>query len=92
MVWIFARELLARGLTSPAGQGDVHIWPCLDAIGRATVIIELCSLDGELVAQAGTQDISRFVNRSLATVPADTETDHMDIDQLINQLLQPEPS
>ena len=56
------------------------------------MIIELCSLDGELVAQAGAQDISRFVNRSLATVPADTETDYLDIDQLIDQLVQPEPS
>ncbi len=75
VVWTFARDLLARGLTGPAGVGDVHIWPCLDAEGAATVIIELCSPDGELVAQARTRDIYQFLSRSLAAVPAGAETD-----------------
>jgi hypothetical protein len=92
VVWTFARELLSRGLTDPAGEGDVHIWPCLDASGRATVIIELRSPDGELVAQARTQDVYRFVSRSLASVPAGMECAHMDVDQLIEQLLQTEIS
>ena len=89
VVWTFARDLLARGLTGPAGEGDVHIWPCVDADGGATVIIELCSPDGELVAQARTRDIYQFLGRSLAAVPAGTETDRIDLDQLIDQLLQP---
>ena len=89
VVWTFARDLLARGLSGPAGLGDVHIWPCVDADGGATVIIELCSPDGELVAQAGTRDIYQFLGRSLAAVPAGTETDGIDLDQLIDQLLQP---
>jgi hypothetical protein len=90
VVWTFARELLSRGLTDPAGEGDVHVWPCLDANGRATVIIELCSPDGELVAQARTQDVYRFVSRSLAAVPAGTESANMDVDHLIDQLLRSE--
>ncbi|CUR60407.1 Sporulation and cell division protein SsgA (modular protein) [metagenome] len=90
VVWTFARDLLSRGLTDPAGEGDVHIWPCLDANGRATVIIELCSPDGELVAQAKTQDVYRFVSRSLAMVPAGMEASHCDIDNMIDQLLNSE--
>ena len=35
VVWTFARDLLVRGLTAPAGDGDVHVWPCLDAAGDA---------------------------------------------------------
>jgi Streptomyces sporulation and cell division protein, SsgA len=89
VVWTFARDLLARGLSGPAGEGDVHIWPCLDAQGNATVIIELCSPDGELVAQARTLDVYPFLNRTLAAVPAGTETVRIDLDQLIDQLLQP---
>jgi hypothetical protein len=89
VVWAFARDLLVRGLGGPAGQGDVHIWPRLDAEGCATVIIELCSPDGELVVQAGTRDVYQFLGRSLAAVPAGTETDRIDLDQLIDQLLQP---
>ncbi|MPZ60404.1 MAG: SsgA family sporulation/cell division regulator, partial [Propionibacteriales bacterium] len=41
--WVFARDLLTEGVFAPAGDGDVHIWPCLDASGRAVVIIELSS-------------------------------------------------
>lgn len=90
VVWTFARDLLSRGLSEPAGDGDVHVWPCLDADGRAVVIIELCSPDGELVAQARTQDIYRFVSRSLALVPAGLESAHLDMDVLIDQLLGPQ--
>jgi hypothetical protein len=89
VVWAFARDLLVRGLTGPAGEGDVHIWPCVDAEGCATVIIELCSPDGELVAQARTRDLYPFLSRSLAAVPAGTETDWIDLDQLVERLLQP---
>ncbi|MEJ7743255.1 MAG: SsgA family sporulation/cell division regulator [Nocardioidaceae bacterium] len=28
--WVFARDLLAEGLYEPTGDGDVHVWPCLD--------------------------------------------------------------
>jgi hypothetical protein len=87
VVWTFARELLSRGLTTPTGEGDVHIWPCLDTAGRAVVIIELSSPDGELIAQAPTQDVYRFVSRSLALVPAGLESAYVDLDELIVQLL-----
>jgi hypothetical protein len=86
VAWTFARDLLARGLTDPAGEGNVHLWPCLDASGRAAVTIELCSPDGELVVRARTADIYRFVSRSLAAVPAGLENDHLDLDHLIEQL------
>jgi hypothetical protein len=91
VVWTFARELLTRGLTDPSGEGDVHIWPSLDTVGRAMVIIELCSPDGDLVAQARTQDIYHFVSRSLAAVPAGEESDFLDLDQLIDQVLRSAP-
>lgn len=87
VVWTFARDLLTRGLTTPAGEGDVHVWPCLDADGQAVVIVELSSPDGELVAQARTQDVYRFTSRSLALVPAGLESTHIDMDSLIEQLL-----
>jgi len=90
VVWTFARDLLSRGLTTPTGEGDVHVWPCLDANGRAVVIVELTSPDGELVAQARTSDVYRFVSRALAVVPAGLESGRMDMDALIEQLLRAE--
>ncbi|MCW2822354.1 MAG: sporulation protein SsgA, partial [Marmoricola sp.] len=33
VVWTFARELLAEGLYTPSGDGDVQVWPCLSQNG-----------------------------------------------------------
>lgn len=87
VVWTFARDLMVRGLTAPAGDGDVHVWPCLDAAGNAVVIVELNSPDGELLVQIPTKDLYRFVQRSLASVPLGTESEHLDLDMLIDQLM-----
>ena len=87
VVWTFARDLLRQGLTDPAGEGDVHIWPCLDENGGAVVVVELSSPDGELVAQAPTREVTRFVNRTLARVPAGTESEYLDLDLLVAELL-----
>ena len=86
VVWTFARDLLTRGLTAPAGEGDVHVWPCLNSTGRAVVIIELRSPDGELLVQAPALELTAFVNRTLALVPTGTESSQFDIDELIGQL------
>ena len=86
VVWTFARELLIGGLTAPAGEGDVHVWPCLDTAGRAMVIIELNSPDGELLVQVPSRELHRFVNRTLSAVALGGEGDFLDLDQLILQL------
>ena len=87
VVWTFARDLLSGGLTGPVGEGDVHVWPSFDAAGEGVVIIELSSPDGELLAHAPSDDVTRFVNRTLARVPAGTEGALIDVDSLIGQLL-----
>jgi hypothetical protein len=86
VVWNFARELLITGLTDPAGEGDVYVWPCLDPEGRPIVVIELSSPDGELLVQGPARDVSDFVAHTTAAVPVGTESDHIDVDDLIDQL------
>jgi hypothetical protein len=78
--WTFGRELLAAGLYEPTGDGDVHVWPCLDADGRAVVIIELCSPDGEALVQAQTGDLTAFVDRMSRAVQPGRESENMDVD------------
>src|SRR3954471_13689464 len=66
--WTFGRDLLIGGLYEPTGDGDVHVWPCLDNDAHPVVIIELCSPDGEALVQARTSDIVAFVDRMTAAV------------------------
>lgn len=85
--WVFGRDLLARGLFSPTGDGDVHVWPCLDSLGRAVTIIELTSPEGEALMQAQSQELSDFLRLTEALVPSGSEAMHVNMDQVLAQLL-----
>ena len=88
--WTFGRELLTEGLYEPAGDGDVHVWPCLDSSGHAVVIIELCSPDGEALVQARTGDLQSFVERMNQAVARGSESDLVDVDAAIAAILAAE--
>ena len=81
--WTFGRDLLIGGLYEPTGDGDVHVWPCLDNEGEPVVIIELCSPDGEALVQVRTTAITAFVERMTAAVAPGSEADYMDVDAAI---------
>jgi hypothetical protein len=83
--WTFGRDLLIGGLYEPTGDGDVHVWPCLDGDARSVVIVELCSPDGEALAQARAADMSAFVERMTAAVAPGSET--VDVDSAIAAIL-----
>ncbi len=88
--WTFGRDLLCDGLYEPTGDGDVHVWPCLDSAGHAVVIIELCSPDGEALIQAKTGDLSTFVERMGKAVAPGAESAHVDVDAVIDAILSGE--
>ena len=81
--WTFGRDLLIGGLYEPTGDGDVHVWPCLDDQAHAVIIIELCSPDGEALVQARTADINAFVEQMTAAVALGAEADLLDVDATI---------
>ena len=85
--WTFGRELLVDGLYEPTGDGDVHVWPCLSTQGRAVVIIELCSPDGELLVQTSSRNVTSFVDAMLRSVPDGHESAFVDFDDELAQLL-----
>ncbi|MCX4676545.1 SsgA family sporulation/cell division regulator [Streptomyces sp. NBC_01433] len=58
--WAFGRDLLERGLRSPAERGAVRVWPC----GRAQLIVELHSADGVEVFQFDNATLIRFLDRT----------------------------
>lgn len=87
--WVFGRELLLDGLHEPAGEGDVVISPGLDDAGRAVAQVELRSPDGVLVGALPGRELHAFVDGVLDRVPVGAETEHLDVDALVDDLLRP---
>ena len=85
--WTFARDLLIEGFYEPTGDGDVHVWPCLAADGRAVVILELVSPSGEVLIQVNSRELSGFLHRMTASVAPGAESDLLDFDAELVDLL-----
>ncbi|MET9111287.1 SsgA family sporulation/cell division regulator [Streptomyces zhihengii] len=83
VTWAFARVLLDSGLRAPAGDGDVHIWPC----GRVQTMVELRSPDGVALLQFPTASLRRFLADAYDAVPAGGESAALDIDRALAALL-----
>ncbi len=58
--WAFSRDLLEKGLRSPAGKGDVRIWPC----GRVQAVMEFHTPQGVEVVQFESKALMRFLRRT----------------------------
>lgn len=84
--WIFGRELLATGLKSLVGEGDVQVWP-EDTVGADTVNIALSSPFGEAHFEAPLTDTAEFLNSTYGIVPAGAESDFIDFDGELNEML-----
>jgi hypothetical protein len=85
--WTFARELLIEGFFEPTGDGDVHVWPCLNTEGAAVVILELSSPSGEVLVQIASRELAAFIHQMVAMVPPGSEESMIDLDAEIGQLL-----
>ncbi|MBB4895355.1 hypothetical protein FHS39_004433 [Streptomyces olivoverticillatus] len=82
--WAFARELLARGLLTPAGGGDVRVWPC----GPHRTVLEFHAAEGVAMVQLDTPELRTFLARTYALVPAGGEGGHLDVDSDLAVLLR----
>ncbi|ARZ66802.1 SsgA family sporulation/cell division regulator [Streptomyces sp. HU2014] len=82
--WAFSRELLACGLISPTGHGDVHVWPC----GPERTVLEFHAAEGVAMVQIDTAELRRFLTRSYALVPAGSEGGQFDLDGDLAALLR----
>ncbi|WP_405021120.1 SsgA family sporulation/cell division regulator [Kitasatospora sp. NBC_00070] len=81
--WTFGRDLLDRGRRAPAGAGDVRVAPGADGL----VLIELRGSAGSAVLGVPGTQVGAFLDEAFALVPAGTETDHLDLDGCLAQLL-----
>jgi hypothetical protein len=93
--WIFARDLLADGLMTPEGDGDVLIWPSSPVIGPdgqtdgplSVLNIKLSSPFGEAHFEAPAGAHANFLDRTIRIVQMGRESQVIDIDAELSSLL-----
>ncbi|KZB82547.1 SsgA family sporulation/cell division regulator [Amycolatopsis regifaucium] len=83
--WTFARELLATGLTDPAGLGDVRVRPDLSE-DEAMLTLEIESPDGYASFELEREDVESFLDSTCELVPLGSESEYFDIDALIEEI------
>lgn len=76
VVWLFGRDLLLRGVSEPVGEGDVRVFPEVDAEGRAVVIIALSAPAGQALVESRARDVLDFLARTARVVWPGTEAEH----------------
>lgn len=73
--WIFARELLYKGIEGREGLGDVVVWPD----GDGAVHIELSSPFGNAHFEADMEQVSNFLERTYAIIPQGEEGSYLNL-------------
>lgn len=83
--WAFSRDLLVDGLRGPAGVGDVRLHP--EHEGELTMlVVEIESPEGYAELELEHAAVSSFLSATEQIVPLGAESDHFDVDGLIDEL------
>jgi hypothetical protein len=90
--WLVARDLLARGLHTPSGVGDIHIRPAgsCGCCGDDITVIELDTPSGSAEVEFTTTDLSQFLENTYDQCPPGAESLVLDLDTEIALLLEGE--
>ncbi len=83
--WVFSRELLVEGLTDSAGVGDVRMRP-LEERGLHMLVVEIESPEGYALLELDHESVAGFLGATDEVVPLGTESEHFDVDALIDEL------
>ncbi len=84
--WTFARQLLTDGVSQPAGEGDVSVWPTRTR-GRPVVCLALSSPSGRALFEVPLDRLVQFLTNTYAAVPTGAESDYFDLDAELAHLL-----
>lgn len=85
--WIFARELLTVGIVRKVGDGDVEVWPA--GSDDTTLNIALSSPFGNALFEVPLSPLADFLHRTYQVVPAGQESEFVDMDAELENLLWP---
>jgi hypothetical protein len=83
--WLFARDLLAVGMQTPAGDGDVRVWPASPG-DRDVLNICLSSPFGQAHFEASLAAVTGFLRRTYEVVPLGREADFIDLEGELRDL------
>lgn len=86
--WTFARDLLAEGLQTCAGSGDVQIWPSSETAEDGIVNLQLLSPTGSARFQAPAAEVAAFLGHTYQLVELGEESSVIDIDAELAVLLR----
>ncbi|WP_018657788.1 SsgA family sporulation/cell division regulator [Actinomadura flavalba] len=84
--WIFARELLTVGIVRRVGDGDVEVWPA-GPEDDDTLNLALSSPFGDALFEVPLSALAEFLHRTYRAVPAGQESEFIDIDNELENLL-----
>ncbi len=85
--WLVGRELLARGLTGTAGEGDVRV--CWQHVrGQEVVRMTIRTIDGQATLAVDRGLARRFVDATVDLVPLGGESAQIDFDLEIAKLTE----
>ncbi len=83
--WVFARDLLADGMITEAGTGDVNVRPA--PVNPDRIELELTSPSGHALFVANAAGLAEFLERTYAIVPLGSEYTWLDLDLALDDLL-----
>ena len=83
--WCYSREMLADGLLSEVGSGDIRIRP--DDTNPELVIIVLSSPSGQAVFEAPASVVVEFLDRTYDIVVPGSEHQWVSVDDALGQLM-----
>ncbi|MFI9586282.1 SsgA family sporulation/cell division regulator [Streptomyces sp. NPDC052236] len=82
--WTFSRELLAAGVDTAAGVGDVRVRP----YGFDRTVLEFHAPEGIAMVHVRTSELRRFLERAQDMVPDGREHLFLDLDHNLAELLR----
>lgn len=83
--WMFARDLLADGLLTPSGEGDILVRPAADDPER--VLVELNAPTGFAILSAVAEEVAEFLDQSYDVVQPGEEDLWIDFDRELQKLV-----
>lgn len=80
--WEFSRELLASGMETTAGMGDVRVRP----FGYDRTVLEFHAAEGIAMVHVRTAELRRFLARAEELVPVGEESGFLGLDRDLAEL------